>query len=103
MELDFSEFHPLDHWPGGAYCRSLPGGTRNHLALTWRFRRKQQLIQPFHRVFRCWWGKHQWALWQTAGANPIVTPQCVYCPATRLPSEQEIDMARERAKRMPWS
>jgi hypothetical protein len=37
-KLDFSEFHPLDHWPGSAYCRSLPGGTRNHLDMAWHYK-----------------------------------------------------------------
>lgn len=43
MQLDFSQFHPLDHWPGSAYCRSLPGGTRNHLKMTWSYRRRPML------------------------------------------------------------
>jgi hypothetical protein len=37
-ELDFSRFHPLDHRPGGARCRSLYGGTRNHLVMAWQFK-----------------------------------------------------------------
>lgn len=41
--LDFSEFHPLDHRLASGYCRSLPGGWRNHLDLAWDFRWKPQL------------------------------------------------------------
>jgi len=31
-DLDFSEFHPIDHLPATARCRSLPGGTRRHIS-----------------------------------------------------------------------
>jgi hypothetical protein len=37
MKLDFSEFHPLDHWAGDDRCRSMPGGFRRHLDLWWRY------------------------------------------------------------------
>jgi hypothetical protein len=37
-KLDFSQFHPLDHWPGSAYCRGLYGGTWNHLKMAWEYR-----------------------------------------------------------------
>jgi hypothetical protein len=57
-KLDFSEFHPLDHWPFTAYCRSRPGGTRRHLKYTWEFRRRDQLLAPWHWL-RCRTGRHQ--------------------------------------------
>lgn len=56
MQLDFSQFHPLDHFPGSWYCRSLPGGTRNHLVMDWQYRRKNQLRA--HTL--CKFGWHTW-------------------------------------------
>ncbi|HEX4395453.1 MAG TPA: hypothetical protein VH084_28565 [Mycobacterium sp.] len=56
MQLDFSQFHPLDHWPGSAYCRGLYGGTRNHLSMTWSYRRKDQLLA----ATLCKIGRHRW-------------------------------------------
>ena len=56
MELDFSQFHPLDHWPGTRDCRSLYGGTRNHLKMTWDYRRKPELMAYTF----CLVGWHRW-------------------------------------------
>jgi len=49
--LDFSEFHPTgDHWPFTPYCRTFYGGGRQHIALAWEYRRRDQLLAPWH-----WW------------------------------------------------
>lgn len=55
-ELDFSEFHPLDHWPGTSDCRSLPGGARRHLALGWEYKWPSQAA----RATLCRVGWHKW-------------------------------------------
>lgn len=55
-ELDFSEFHPLDHLPASAYCRSLPGGIRRHLAYGWQYKWPTQL----GRMTLCRVGWHRW-------------------------------------------
>jgi hypothetical protein len=55
-ELDFSDFHPIDHYPGTAYCRSLPGGFRRHLSLAWEFKWPQAL----GRATLCRIGRHRW-------------------------------------------
>jgi hypothetical protein len=52
--LDFSEFHPLDHWPGSSYCRELPGGVRNHLDLAWQYRWSRRLAEQT----KCRFGRH---------------------------------------------
>lgn len=93
MKLDFSQFHPLDHWPGSPYCRSLYGGVRNHLSMTWRYRRREQALWPFHRLLRCPFGRHDWQVWyrHVDAQRRSVRPVCRYCPATRLPSEAELD------------
>jgi hypothetical protein len=54
--LDFSEFHPLDHWPAGPRCGSLPGGWRNHLSLAWTYRWSPQLAAET----LCRIGRHRW-------------------------------------------
>lgn len=36
-KLDFSEFHPLDHFAGDRRCRSLPGGFLRHVRLWWDY------------------------------------------------------------------
>lgn len=97
IRLDFSVFHPLDHWPGTAYCRSLPGGVRNHLHIAWVFQRRDQVLQPFRRVLSCPFGRHTWDVWSSVHrVTRVVTviPACRYCTAERLPSESEIDAAR---------
>jgi hypothetical protein len=59
-ELDFSEFHPLDHCPAMSRCRSLPGGTRRHIALAMEFKWPSQLAQltrcrvAWHRYTEGW-------------------------------------------------
>jgi hypothetical protein len=58
-ELDFSEFHPLDHTPGSRYCRELPGGTRNHLSLAWQFKWSMNLAA----ATRCRIGRHHKSEW----------------------------------------
>jgi hypothetical protein len=55
-KLDFSEFHPLDHSPGGRRRRQLPGGLRNHLHLAWTFKWSEQL----RRATLCRMGRHHW-------------------------------------------
>lgn len=100
MRLDFSQFHPLDHWPGTRRCRQLYGGWRNHLHLTWAFRRREQVAYPFVRVFRCPFGRHKFEVWTVRDLDGTrkVKPVCAYCPATRLPSERELDDSAERER-----
>lgn len=96
MEIDFSEFHPLDHWPGTRYCRSLPGGTKRHLNYAWHERRKDQILKPWYRIFHCTFGDHKFLIWYHRNKEDkiVITPMCKYCPATRLPSERDIDGIR---------
>jgi hypothetical protein len=56
VKLDFTRFHPLDHWPGTLRCRQLPGGTRNHLTLAWQYKWSRQLAA----VTLCAIGRHRW-------------------------------------------
>jgi hypothetical protein len=43
VQLDFSQWHPLDHWSGTARCRTLYGGWRWHLRIAWEFKWRGQL------------------------------------------------------------
>jgi hypothetical protein len=64
-ELDFSEFHPLDHSLIG--CRGYPGGRRRHLAYRWDF----QWSHALRAKTLCRVGRHnptQW--WQSASWDP---------------------------------
>lgn len=100
MKLDFSEFHPTgDHWPYGRYCRGLPGGGRRHLRLAWDFHRREQVIGWWRRPLFCTWGRHRWQVWQrNDGAVRVL---CIFCPATRLPSEADLDIVASWPK-MPF-
>ncbi len=97
MKFDFSKYHPLDHRPGTARCRAHYGSWRYHLRLAWVMGRRDQVLRPFRRVLFCPWGRHRWRVWYGYfGDRPVqVDPVCADCPATRLPSEQEIDGARD--------
>jgi len=63
VRLDFSEFHPLDHWPWSRRCLSLPGGAGRHLRLTWEYRRGPELrartvcLVGIHRPRPYWRGR----------------------------------------------
>jgi hypothetical protein len=93
MRLDFSQFHPLDHRPAGSRCRSLPGGTRNHLRLAWQFHRREQALAPLYRLILCPLGRHAEQVWyrDNEDGTQTVMPCCRYCRWTRLPSEADID------------
>lgn len=55
MDLDFSEFHPLDHslWE----CKGYPGGRRRHLRFRWDYQWSEELgIRWAHLR-----GTHDWA------------------------------------------
>jgi hypothetical protein len=62
VKLDMSEFHDLMHWPFTRHCRSLYGGGFHHLKATWRYRRKEQLLdlyrRPWHKIM-CRLDRHE--------------------------------------------
>lgn len=101
--IDFSQFHPLDHWPGGHYCRSLPGGTRRHLGLTWDHRRRDQLAWPWHRLILCPLGHHRTNVWWQARGRRITkaTARCDFCPYEREPTPAELAHATAIEQKLP--
>lgn len=79
-ELDFSEYHPLDHslWR----CEHYPGGHRRHLQYRWEF----QWHSRIRRWTRCPLGLHRWVqAWRrdprgSADAEWIALPlSCTWC------------------------
>lgn len=94
-EIDFSQFHPLDHWPGSPYCRSLPGGFKNHMELYVDLK----LAEDFRwiRWPLCLIGKHKFFVWYSTPKvellerpKLVVRPTCSCCGKTREPTEEEI-------------
>lgn len=56
--IDYSKFHPIDHWIWDRCCREYYGGWRTHLTYAWELRRKDELLRPWRRVFCCPFGRH---------------------------------------------
>lgn len=60
-QLDFSQFHPLDHrlWQ----CSGYPGGKRTHLQYRWQFQWRDEI----GRWLLCPLGRHAWVTWWRRG------------------------------------
>ena len=74
MELDFSEFHPLDHSLFSRECASLPGGRKNHIELAWYYKWRGRVREQIH----CRLGGHEWVEWKSKGGFSGVV--CQNCP-----------------------
>lgn len=72
VDLDFSEFHPLDHLPW--QCGGLPGGWRKHVALAWEFKWHPWLVAQT----ACRLGRHQMINW-FAQDGTFANRSCEYC------------------------
>ena len=101
-ELDFSQFHPLDHWPYTERCRAHYGGGRHHLRIAWDFRRREQVVGYFARWTTCVVGRHRWRVWKRTmrlddigGRNRVLgapgdyRAMCAYCHTDRTATEDE--------------
>lgn len=106
MRLDFSQWHPLDHWPGTKRCREHYGGWRHHLVTAWLYHRRDQVIGWFARPTICWAGRHgrPWVIARVvhkrAGDDGPLIPReqgapgdyramCRYCHKMRTATEDE--------------
>ena len=81
--LNFSVFHPLDHWLLSPRCRSFYGGARRHLSLWWAY--EPGLPNPHYLWFalRCHLGHHQAVdVWRVISALNLTLNSggiCTYC------------------------
>lgn len=103
MKFDFSQFHPLDHWPYSPRCHEFYGGGRHHLRLAWDIRRRDEVIGVFARFTTCLIGNHKWRVWKRGrgplsaviGQNRVLGEPgdyfaaCAYCDARRTATEDE--------------
>lgn len=54
MNIDFSQFHPLDH--PLSRCHGYPGGWRTHLKYRWEFQWREDLVTRWLHLI----GRHHW-------------------------------------------
>jgi hypothetical protein len=91
VRIDFSEFHPLDHFPGDARCRSLPGGMARHFYLAWQYQWKETLgywiLWPFFTI-SCRFGWHRLHTWSWSNPRQFKT-FCQYCDYSRKATPEE--------------
>lgn len=83
-KLDFSQFHPLDHWPLSKRCREHYGGFRNHVKLVWCYKWNIEGWIKEH-ITHCPWGRHCYRPWfRAAGGIPggemkYAGRTCIWC------------------------
>ena len=69
--LDFSIFHPQDHWAFVPHCRTLPGGGRRHLRDWWDYRFEQRPDLVCSRLACRLLGRHDYReSWHSHKATP---------------------------------
>lgn len=87
--LDFSQFHPLDHWPFEHRCGQFYGGGFHHLKIAWQYRRKEQLIHWIWKTLRlCRPLGHQWVVFHQRDRGFFAT--CFPCGARREATSEEV-------------
>lgn len=87
--LDFSQFHALDHWPWTRWCREQPyGGGWHHVKSTWQWRRRDQWFGWWFKITQCTFGKHEEMFWRSPKGAWV---GCRYCNWSRPPSEKELE------------
>lgn len=93
VRLDFSQFHPLDHWPWqrrcwsgrpqGSYELPFKGGPWHHLKLAWRDHRRDQLARllwwKWIQKYRCPRGWHRTMDWYGGKGFIRVCSYCDHC------------------------
>lgn len=58
-QLDFSEFHPLDHYIWEPRCRDHFGGPKRHIQLWWWYKFEYTPEKVWHRWVLCRLDRHQ--------------------------------------------
>lgn len=86
-KLDFSQLHQLDHHIFSERCRSLPGGWRRHLAVSWKYVWKDELLART----RCRVGRHRFTQgWRRVGPDApwVEYVSCRYCGLRKRRDEE---------------
>lgn len=86
-QLDFTQFHPLDHWVGTRLCRSYHGGAIQHLRLKWWYQWSEPLLWLPHRMFMCPFGRHEILI----GGRETYSAYCQFCRFERPATVEESD------------
>lgn len=88
--LDFSMFHPSDHWPWEPRCREFYGGWRYHIKIAWTYRWKPEIRwwawRPYYLI-ACRLGFHSWETWWRRDKG--YTTLCEYCLVHRETLDNE--------------
>jgi hypothetical protein len=74
--LDFSKFHPMDHSPWTARCRSFYGGSIRHAYLWWYY----IAVPAIARNTKCKVNWHQWGKvrYRDMAADEVLE-SCMHC------------------------
>ena len=77
MQIDMSQFHPLDHTL--AECRGYPGGRLRHVRYRWEFQVRDELMVKARHLT----GRHTWfGMVRMGGDIPTYFVRCRGCNAT---------------------
>lgn len=98
MDLDFSRFHPLDHWPWQARCRQFYGGPRYHVVIAWEYRHRENLRYYWHRWVACRFGSHIFTCWSKPHTGEH-GKNCLACGLIGRFTEEELLWLLGRMKR----
>jgi len=104
-KLDFSGFHPLDHWPWEQRCWSRQvqpgwstpfyGGPLHHLKIAWEYRRRDEIFGLLHKYLLCRFDKHMMTECWDSKTNKF-SEFCAACGGNRrtLPPDEVPDWVR---------
>ena len=86
--FDQDVWHPLDHRFGSRRCRSFQKTPRRALRTHWRYQWDfgpwRSRMAWWHRITRCWWGRHSYSTMWRAGPNQEMifhSRMCSWCDA----------------------
>lgn len=97
MKIDFSVFHPIDHWIWEKRCREFHGGWWTHLAYSWEYRRKEEVLWWPRRLLLCPFGRHRFTVSsrQDEQGDVWVHASCNECHLGRAVTDEEYDRAKD--------
>lgn len=100
-KLDFSHFHPLDHWPWQSRCWSrkvqpsysvpFKGGPWHHVKLAWRYKWRDRALGPWFRQVLCRRGQHSWTMFDVSPRSRMRKAHCPHCFESRRMTPEELE------------